>query len=109
MDFTFIESDEFTKLLGKVLEDDEYSKLQLFLTMRPESGVLIPGGSGLRKLRWKKGSKGKSGGLRLIYYLHLSAHVILMIFIYPKSKQTDLTARQLKLLADDIRRKGGIV
>jgi len=33
-------------------------------------GVLIPGTGGLRKLRWEdaRRSKGKRGGLRVIYY-----------------------------------------
>ena len=63
-----IETSIFTKRVIELLEDDEYKELQLFLAANPESGDIIPGSQGLRKLRWKSQGKGKRGGSRIIYY-----------------------------------------
>lgn len=64
----FIETPIFTKEVQTLLEDDEYKSLQIALLLRPEQGSIIPGSSGLRKVRWAIKGKGKRGGLRVIYY-----------------------------------------
>jgi hypothetical protein len=64
----FIETPIFTRAIVRLLADDEYRSLQLALLLRPESGRLIPGGGGLRKMRWSLKGKGKRGGCRIIYY-----------------------------------------
>jgi mRNA-degrading endonuclease RelE of RelBE toxin-antitoxin system len=64
----FIEMKLFTKLLPNYLDDENYSKLQDFLIEQPEAGKIIQGTNGLRKIRWAFGGKGKTGGVRIIYY-----------------------------------------
>ena len=64
----FIETPVFTTALRRHLEDDAYGALQLALVLRPEQGAIIPGGAGVRKMRWAFRGKGKRGGLRVIYY-----------------------------------------
>lgn len=102
----FIETDVFTKRVGEILSDEDYGYLQACLIEKPSAGDLIPGGKGLRKLRWSGGGKGKRGGVRVIYYL-VSNQQIYMIYLYKKSKQGDLTPEQLKILAQYV--KGGIL
>jgi len=94
----FIETPIFTKLVTDLIPDDEYRKIQLALVLRPEAGKIIPGSGGLRKIRWKSGSSGKRGGLRLIYFWDVPEDRIYMLLIYKKSKQEDLTPNQLKIL-----------
>lgn len=103
----FIETDIFTKRIQEMLTDEEYSGLQADLIRRPEAGVLIPGGKGLRKLRWALRGKGKRGGIRVIYYLYLKDRKIYMIYPFRKSEQADLTREQLKRLAEYV--KGGVL
>src|SRR5271163_8623 len=95
----FVEFPYFTKWVVENLSDEEYQKIQEELIKNPRKGDIIPHGHGLRKLRWKFKDKGKSGGVRIIYYLWLSHEEILMIYIYPKNEREDLTKEQLKLLA----------
>ena len=64
----FIESTAFTKYVYDYLSDDEYLGLQSFLLLYPESGKVVPGSGGVRKIRWAMTGKGKSGGVRVIYY-----------------------------------------
>ena len=94
----FIETPVFSDQLHGLLSDDEYRGLQLALVLRPEQGSLIPGSGGLRKLRWGLRGKGKSGGLRVIYYWDPADSLVYLLFLYPKSRQEDLTADQLRLL-----------
>ena len=103
----FVETEIFARRIVDILTDHEYGALQAFLIKRPQAGDLIPGGRGLRKLRWSLGSKGKSGGVRIIYYLYLSDQRIYMIYPYKKSEQADLTPEQLRGLALYV--KGGVL
>ena len=99
----FIETPIFTRELQKLLEDEEYRALQLALLFRPEQGVLIPGSSGLRKLRWSQKGKGKRGGCRVIYYWDENQETFYMLLAYAKSKQEDLTPTQMKVLTKLVR------
>ncbi len=69
---TFVETKLFTKLVGDYLDDDEYAALQQVLIENPESGRVIRGSGGVRKLRWGVAGRGKRGGVRIIYYLRLA-------------------------------------
>ncbi len=46
-----IETSIFTKRLKTILDEEEYRLLQNELICRPESGKIIQGSGGLRKLR----------------------------------------------------------
>lgn len=93
-----IETPIFTDRVIKILTDEDYYDLQNLLVERPDSGSIIPGSGGLRKLRWKGSGHGKRGGSRIIYYWFTKKDVILMLFIYTKNESTDMTPEQVKVL-----------
>ena len=95
----FIETSTFSRIIRSLLSDDEYRKLQIALLEHPALGDLIRGGAGLRKLRWARKGKGKSGGIRTIYYWAVAQDRILMVYAYPKNEMADLTKKQLAELA----------
>jgi hypothetical protein len=95
----FIETPVFTALLPDYLSDESYRVLQQALLMRPESGQVIPGSRGLRKLRWRTEHSGKRGGLRIIYYWYVAGEALYMLFVYRKNEQEDLTRQQIKVLS----------
>ena len=64
----FIETKVFTKLVTELLSDEEYRSMQNLLVENPVSGDIISGGSGIRKLRFAIQGRGKSAGVRTIYY-----------------------------------------
>jgi hypothetical protein len=88
----------FSKQLLATLSDDEYRELQRGLLGHPEAGKVIPGSGGLRKLRWAFDGRGKRGGVRLIYYWFTAQGNLLLLFMYPKNVQDDLTPDQLRQL-----------
>ena len=94
----FIETPLFTRLVKKLLDDDEYRELQEVLIYRPDLGDVIQGTGGLRKIRWMRKGRGKRSGVRVIYYWLMDDEQILMLYIYPKSQQEDLTSEQKKTL-----------
>jgi hypothetical protein len=95
----FIETPIFTRQVLEVLTDEQYALLQGSLVERPDSGVLIRGSSGIRKLRWALPGRGKSGGVRVIYFWRATESQILMLTMYAKNEQANLTAAQVKQLA----------
>jgi len=98
----FIETSFFTKSITDLIEDDIYLELQLCLVLNPHKGNLIPGTGGLRKLRYRTGTKGKRGGIRVIYYT-VYEDKIFMLDAYAKSDTEGLTKKQLKRLKDKMR------
>jgi hypothetical protein len=86
-----------------VLTDDDYRRLQEALLRRPTQGDLIQGTGGIRKLRWGEEGRGKRGSLRAIYYWHIPGELFLMLYVYRKNEQRDLTAEQRKMLAAVVR------
>ena len=98
MRFVFRETSIFTRQITELLSDDELNALQWALMTDPESGDLIRGSGGLRKLRWAGSGRGKRGGLRIIYYWHVPGGSILLLLAYLKNEQDNLTTAQLKFL-----------
>lgn len=103
-DMIFIETPTFTKLITSLLSDDEYRGLQAKLLKDPAAGDVIPGGGGLRKIRWGKQSSGKRGGIRTIYYWASAQDEIRMLLAYSKAESADLTPEQVKLLKQVVER-----
>ena len=93
-----IETSIFTRQVLKFLSEDEYQKLQTVLINRPDAAPIMKGSGGLRKMRWSMKGQGKRGGIRVIYYWVVKEEKLLMLFMYPKTKQDDLTSEQLKIL-----------
>lgn len=93
-----IETSVFTKQVDQILTEEEYQQLQIELINRPKSGVIIRGTGGLRKIRWSAKGKGKRGGSRIIYYWAVSEEQLLMLLVYTKKLQDDLSNDQKKVL-----------
>jgi RelE toxin of RelE / RelB toxin-antitoxin system len=93
-----IETSVFTRQILRLLPDDEYRELQTALVLRPDLGSPIPGGGGIRKVRWGLGHHGKRGGLRAIYYWYVRKEQIFMLLAYSKADEDNLSQAQLKQL-----------
>jgi hypothetical protein len=98
----FIEATAFTKHVHEYLSDDEYLGLQSFLLQYPEAGQIVPGTGGVRKLRWAMSGKGKSGGVRVIYYFKRQDNEIWLLTIYSKSEVENIPSHVLRQIAKEI-------
>lgn len=76
------------------VSNDEVAALEGSIAANPTIGDVIPGLSGIRKMRFKLGNKGKRGGGRAIYFLLVADDLAFMLFAYAKNEQEDLTKDQ---------------
>ena len=102
----FVESSVFTARVVTLLTDEEYRDLQTKLVLHPKAGSVIPGAGGLRKLRWRVAGRGKRGGIRVIYYC-VSVDRLYLIFVYEKTRQNDLTRKDVDILRRYV--EGGVL
>ena len=94
---TFIELPEFTRKWAEMgLTDDDLKELELYLTKYPESGRLIQGTGGLRKIRWNMPNRGTRGGIRILYVDFAFQERAYLITTYSKTEKDDLTQDQKK-------------
>lgn len=98
----FVETPIFYRRVQRLLDDDDYAEMQLFLAARPDAGSIIKGSGGIRKLRWAGSGRGKRGGLRVIYYWWVAKDRISLLLVYPKNEMDDLTADQMKQLKSQL-------
>ena len=76
--------------------------LQWHLQEKPDAGDIVRGSGGVRKVRWAPEGKGKSGGVRVIYYWKKSGYEIWMLTVYSKSERASIPGHLLKKIAEAI-------
>ena len=105
LNVVFIETLAFTSCRRRYLSEDEYLRFQQLLIQRPESGALIVGTGGLRKIHWQdvRRGKGKRGGLRVIYYWWQPDTEIWLLKIYDKDEREDISAAEKRVLRELVR------
>lgn len=100
-----VETSIFTRRVIRLLDEEGYRVLQTDLLQNPEKGALIRGSGGLRKLRWSLPGRGKRSGVRIIYYWADAPGRLLMLLIYGKNEQGDLSAEQVRPLRPWVERE----
>jgi hypothetical protein len=93
---TVVETSAFARRAEKLLTADEYAELIFYLAYHPQAGDEIPGTGGIRKVRFAAKGKGKSGGVRAIYYFYNAENPLYALLLYGKNEQADLSSMQKK-------------
>ncbi len=96
---TVAETTEFARRARKLLSEKERSELISYLAAHPKAGDVIEGTGGIRKVRWAREGKGKSGGARVIYFYYNEGMPIYLLTLYGKSEKDNLTAAERNDLA----------
>lgn len=93
----FVETNVFRRLWveGGLSEEDLHS-LQNILLEFPDTGDVIPGTYGLRKIRVAASGRGKRGGGRVFYKDFTFAGKIFFLFLILKKESADLSSDQKK-------------
>ena len=101
----FVETTAFRKKIDSLLEPDAFQDFQNELLDNPEKGAVIPGTGGVRKVRYAHParSKGKRGGIRVMYYLQSQEDTLYFLLAFDKGDQDDLTPDQKKQLRDYVK------
>ena len=113
---TFIELPFFTKKWMEIgLDDPELQQLQAMLLDNPQTGPIMEGTGGIRKIRFPLKNRGKSGSIRVCYVDFEEFEVTYFITAYTKSEKENLSNEEkncLKKLVKELkeealrRRKG---
>jgi hypothetical protein len=103
MDRKIIQAKEFSKEVDALIKKrsllvEDFNSFKKQIVEDPKTGDLIMGTGGIRKVRLKSASRGKSGGFRVCYYYLVHKEHIYLLWIYPKNEQENLTAEEKGLL-----------
>lgn len=93
---TVAETQAFARSAAKIWSEDELAALVDHVAHNPESGDVIPGTGGVRKMRWGRSGSGKRGGARVIYFYYRPDCPLYLLLAYGKAQATDLTQDEKK-------------
>ena len=96
---TIVELPEFLRKADKLLSATERLSIINYLAAHPASGDIMQGTGGIRKLRWSARGKGKSGGVRIIYYHHNESMPLFLLTLFGKGEKANLTKSESNELA----------
>ena len=96
---TIAEVPEYIHQAEKLMSTAERQDILSYLAAHPKSGDLIEGTGGIRKLRWGRGGRGKSGGVRVIYYYHSELMPLYLLTLFAKNEQGNLSKAERNDLA----------
>jgi len=96
---TIVELPEFQRRSSGLISDSAKQGIINYLATHPQTGAILQGTGGIRKFRWSSGNKGKSGGVRVIYYYHNDQMPIFLLSIFSKSEKSNLTKSERNDLA----------
>lgn len=83
---TVVETRSFAAAAKGRMTRREVEALIELLAAEPESGALIRGTGGIRKVRFATGGMGKRGGLRVVYYFHNEAMPLFLLTVFAKNE-----------------------
>ena len=96
---TIVELPEFLRKAEKILSTSEITSIINYIAAHPAAGVIMQGTGGIRKLRWSAQGKGKSGGVRVIYYYRNEAMPLFLLSLFGKGEKSNLTKSECNDLA----------
>jgi hypothetical protein len=90
----------FQRKAASVLSDSELDDFIDWISRNPLAGDVIPGAAPLRKVRWSRDGMGKRGGSRVIYFNKLESGLIVLLIVYAKSVDDNLSPAFLRKLLE---------
>lgn len=96
---TIAEVPEYIRRAEKLLTEKARRDIVDYLAANPKAGDLMEGTGGVRKLRWGRQGRGKSGGVRVIYYVHSELMPLYLLTLFAKNERANLTKAERNELA----------
>ena len=89
---TVFATSRYEREAKRLLADVDIETMEAAIAADPEAHPVVPGTGGVRKARWGRQGRGKSGGVRVIYYYWVSDNEVYMLYLYAKNEQADMDA-----------------
>lgn len=96
---TVVETGLFLRQAQQIWNEEELAVLVDHVARNPESGDVIPGTGGVRKMRWGRAGSGKRGGARVIYFYYDTDHPLYLLLAYAKAQASDMSADEKKAVS----------
>ena len=100
---TVAETTPFQRKSATLLSSKEKDGLIGYLAEHPSAGDLIQGTGGVRKIKWARGGRGKSSGVRVIYYYHNETMPLYLLTIFGKNEKSNISTEEKHFLSDLVR------
>ncbi|NOT07214.1 MAG: type II toxin-antitoxin system RelE/ParE family toxin [Gemmatimonadales bacterium] len=94
----FIYTPLFERSIKGLLDDEAMRSVERVLLEAPETGDVIAGTGGVRKMRIALPGRGKRGGGRVIYFYVTIRSRIYFLLGYAKNRAVDLTPAEKRVL-----------
>jgi mRNA-degrading endonuclease RelE of RelBE toxin-antitoxin system len=95
---TVVEIPSYLADAERLFSPDEQKAIVDRLAADPVCGVVVPGGGGIRKVRFGFGGRGKSGGARVIYLFGGEDLPVFVLAAFAKNEKADLSASERNAL-----------
>ena len=96
---TVAETGAFRQQVEGLLSEGEKFDLITYLSLNPTAGVVVQGTGGIRKLRWAGFGRGKSGGIRALYYFHSEKMPLYLLAAFGKNEKANISMKEARILA----------
>jgi len=100
---TIVELPTYEARLKGRMTEPEAEDVKTVISADPECGDVMKGTGGIRKVRFAVGGRGKSGGVRVIYYYYNETLPVFLLTVFAKSEKDNLTQRERNDLAKLVR------
>ena len=99
----------YERQVKRLLSQEEREAMEAAVSADPLAFPVMRRTGGFRKARWGRGSSGKSGGVRVIFYFYVARDTIFLALMYAKNELENLSdaqEKELKRLAKEIESSG---
>lgn len=96
---TVVETPRYQADADRLFTADERDAIIYLVANEPRCGVVVPGGSSIRKVRVGFGGRGKRGGARVLYIFGGNDLPVFLLAAFAKNEKDDLTRSEQVALA----------
>ena len=101
---TVAETASYLAWAEKVLTEEERDAVIDLLAANPTCGVLLEDTGGVRKVRFAREGRGKSGGVRIVYYFYNESMPVYILAGFAKNEKANLSAAERAMLRKLVKR-----
>ena len=94
-----VETPSYQARAQKLLTPQEQERIVETIARDPTCGVIMKGTGGVRKVRVAIGERGKSGGVRVVYFFHGEDVPIFLLTLFAKNEKDNLSMAERNQLA----------
>jgi len=91
---TVVETGPFGVMARRCMAPAELDAAIQMIARDPACGDVLVGTGGIRKVRFAVKGRGKSGGVRVVYYYHNEALPVFMLAVFAKNEKANLSAAE---------------